>query len=146
MTLKHKTSKVWRSRKFEQLFRKTSLFNWSLASTHASRLSHMVPDYWQGSASLGWRIMTSSTNWRDDSRGFDRFDWVRDLRAFGGSQARSRARQLIESWIDSNNNWRVGSWQPDIMGQRVANLVFCYDWYAPSAPEDFQAKLTRAIA
>ena len=75
--------------------------------------------------------MTSSANWRNDSRGFDQFEWVRDLRAFGGSQARSRARQLIESWIDRNNSWRAVSWQPDIMGQRVANLVFCYDWYAP---------------
>ena len=146
MTLKHRTGNVWRIGKFEQLFRKTSLFNWSLASTPASRLSHVVPDYWRGSASLGSRIMTSSTNWRNDSRGFDQFEWVRDLRAFGGSQARSRARQLIESWIDSNSSWRVSSWQPDIMGQRVANLVFCYDWYAPSAPEAFQAKLTRAIS
>ena len=67
----------------------------------------MVADYWRGSASLGSRIMTSSTNWRNDSRGFDQFEWVRDLRAFGGSQARSRARQLIEGWIDRNNNWRV---------------------------------------
>ena len=32
------------------------------------------------------------------------------------------------------------------MGQRIANLIFCYDWYAPSAPEEFQAKLARTIA
>ena len=146
MTLKHRTGNIWRIGKFEQLFRKTSLFNWSLASNPASKLLRVVPDYWRGSASLGSRIMTSSTNWRNDSRGFDQFEWVRDLRAFGGTQARSRARQLIERWIDNNNNWRVGSWQPDIMGQRVANLVFCYDWYASSAPENFQTKLTRAIA
>ena len=146
MTFKHRTDKVWRIGKFEQLFRRTSLFNWSLASTPAPRLPHVVSDYWRGSASLGSRIMTSSTNWRNDSRGFEQFEWVRDLRAFGGSQARSRARQLIEGWIDNNYKWRIESWQPDIMGQRVANLVFCYDWYAPSAPEDFQTKLTRAIA
>ena len=146
MTIKHRTVNAWRIGKFEQLLRKTSLFNWSLASTPASKLSHTVPDYWRGSANLGSRIITSSANWRKDSRGFDKFEWVRDLRAFGGSQARSRARQLIESWIDSNKNWRVGSWQPDIMGQRVANLVFCYNWYASSAPEDFQGKLTRVIA
>jgi uncharacterized heparinase superfamily protein len=146
MTLKPVTVDVWRIGKFEQLFRKTKFFNWSLASTPASRLSHLVPDYWRGSASLGSHILTNSTRWRNDSRGFDQFEWLRDLRAFGGSQARSRARQLIESWIDNNHNWRADSWQPDIMGQRVANLIFCYDWYAPSAPEDFQTKLTRAIA
>ncbi len=146
MTLKHKTGNVWRVGKFEQLFRNTSLFNWSLASASASKISHVVPDYWRGSAGIGSQIMTSSTNWRNDSRGFDQFEWVRDLRAFGGSQARGRARLLIESWIDNNINWRAGSWQPDIMGQRIANLVFCYDWYASSAPEEFQVKLTRAIA
>jgi uncharacterized heparinase superfamily protein len=146
MTLRHGTGKVWRIGKIEQLFRKTNLFNWSLATQFAPRLSHVVPDYWRGSASLGSHIMTSSTYWQNDSRGFDQFEWVRDLRAFGGSQARSRARQLIESWIDKNINWRAGSWQPDVMGQRIANLIFCYDWYAPSASEDFQTKLTRAIA
>lgn len=146
MTLKHRTRNVWRIGKFIQIFRKTSLFDWSLASTPASKLLHVVPDYWRGSASLGSLILTSRATWCDDSRGFDQFEWVRDLRAFGGSQARSRARQLIESWIDNNNNWQAESWQPDIMGQRIANLVFCFDWFASSASEDFQTKLTRAIA
>ena len=109
MTLKHRTADVWRVGKFEQLFRKTNFFNWSLSSTPTSRLSHVIPDYWRGSPSLASRIMTRGANWRNDSRGFDQFEWVRDLHAFGGSQARSRARQLIESWIDSNNNWRVVS-------------------------------------
>ena len=146
MTLKSRTSNVWRIGKFEQLFRKTRMFSWSLGNAPTSRVFHAVPDYWRGSASLGSRIMTSSTNWHNDSRGFDKFEWVRDLRAFGGSQARSRARQLIENWINNNNNWQADSWQPDIMGQRVANLIFCYDWYAPSAPAIFQIKLTRVIA
>ncbi len=146
MATKDKSGNAWRIGKFEQLFRKTSLFNWSLASQPAPRLCHVVPDYWRGSANLGSYIMTSSTHWRNDSRGFDQFEWVRDLRAFGGSQARSRARQLIDRWIDDNTKWRTGGWQPDVMGQRVANLIFCYDWYAPSASEDFQTKLTRAIA
>ena len=141
MATKHGTGNIWRIGKFERLFRKTSFFNWSLTSSPKSRLTHVAPDYWRGSASLGSQIMTSSTHWRNDSRGFDQFEWVRDLRAFGGSQARSRTRQLIENWIDNNSNWRAVSWQPDIMGQRVANLIFCYDWYAPSAPEEFQTKL-----
>ena len=129
MTLKPSTRNVWQIGKFIQLFRKTSLFDWSLASTPASRHLHVVPDYWRGSASIGSLIMTSHTTWRDDSRDFDQFEWVRDLRAFGGSQARSRARRLIENWIENNNKWKAESWQPDIMGQRIANLVFCYDWF-----------------
>ncbi len=146
MSLKHRTHSVWRIGKFIQLFRKTSFFDWSLASTPASKLLHLVPDYWRGSASFGSLVITSRATWRDDSYDFDQFEWVRDLRAFGGSQARSRARLLIETWIDNNNNWHAESWRPDIMGQRIANLVLCYDWYASSASEDFQTKLTRAIA
>ena len=87
--LKHRTGNVWRVGKFERLFRKTSFFNWSLASTR-SQTFPLVPDYWRSSASLGSRILTDSINWRNDSRGFDQFEWVRDLRAFGGSQARGK--------------------------------------------------------
>ena len=90
--------------------------------------------------------MTSSSSWRSDSRGFDNFEWLRDLRAFGGSHARGRARHLIEGWVQQNSSWHASRWQPDIMGQRLANLIFCYDWYAPSANEDFQASLAQSIA
>ena len=88
----------------------------------------------------------TSNSWRNDSRGFDNFEWLRDLRAFGGSQARSQARLLIERWVQQNNSWHASRWQPDIMGQRLANLIFCYDWYAPSATEDFQTSLAQSIA
>ena len=98
MTVKHKTDELWRIGKFERLFRKTSLFSWSLASTPASRLFHVVPDCWRGSASLGSRIMTSSANWRNDSRGFDQFEWVRDLRAFGA--VRPVARPAVDRKLD----------------------------------------------
>ena len=145
MTLTHRTGNVWRVGKFEQLFRKTSLFNWSLASSPAPRLSHVVTDYWRGSASLGSRTMTSNTNWRNDSRGFDQFEWVRDLRAFGGSQARTRARRLISNWLQQNDRWTMKGWQPDIMAKRLTNLVFCYDWYGSSADEKFQGQLKKTV-
>jgi uncharacterized heparinase superfamily protein len=136
---------AWRIGKFEQLFRQTSLFKWSLGSRRDTQLRHAAQDNWRGSASAGSRIMTSSTNWRNDSRGFDNFEWLRDLRAFGGSQARSRARHLINSWIQQNTQWHLHRWQPDIMARRLANLIFCYDWYGPSASEDFQLKLVGSI-
>jgi len=146
MTQQTASRTVWRIGKFQRLFRRTRLFNWSLASVPAPAITHPAPDHWRGSASNGSHIITSSSNWRSDSRGFDNFEWLRDLRAFGGSHARSRARQLIEGWVEQNSSWHASRWQPDIMGQRLANLIFCYDWYAPSATEDFQAKLAQSIA
>jgi uncharacterized heparinase superfamily protein len=95
-------------------------------------------DYWRGSASRGAAIMTAGSSWRIDNPGFDRFDWLRDLRSYGGSQARGRARALISNWIVQNAGWNQTSWQPDIMATRMANLVFCYDWYGASAEESFQ--------
>ena len=115
---------VWRIGKFQRLFRRTRLFNWSLANVPAPAIIHPAPDHWRGSASNGSHIITSSTNWRSDSRGFDNFEWLRDLRAFGGSHARSRARQFIEGWVQQNSSWHASRWQPDIMGQRLANLIF----------------------
>ena len=140
------TKKEWQIGKLEQLFRKTRLFKWSLTTSATPKIVAISQDHWRGSASTGSTIMTSSTSWHHDTRGFENFEWIRDLRALGGIQAQSKARQLIGNWILNNATWHAGRWQPDIMGQRIANLIFCYDWYASSAPEIFQTKLVRSIA
>ena len=108
MNLKHRTGNVGGSENLNNFSERPFV---QLVTCQHPRIqtSHVVPDYWRGSASLGSRIMTSSTNWRNDSRGLSN-EW--HFRAWRQS-ARSRARQLIESWINSNNSWRAGSWQPD---------------------------------
>ena len=140
-----KKQQPWKLGKLEQLFRQTSLFKWSIFGGHSDRSLRPIQDSWRGLASEGSRIINNSSSWRNDSRGFDNFEWLRDLRASGGSSARSRARYLISSWIQQNTNWHMQRWQPDIMGKRLANLIFCFDWYGPSATEDFQLKLTNSI-
>ena len=87
--------------------------------------------------------MASGSSWRVNGDGFNDFEWLRDLRAFGGSQARTRARRLINNWLHQNDRWTMKGWQPDIMAKRLANLVFCYDWYGSSADENFQGNLGR---
>lgn len=145
MTQQKVKEAAWRVGQCQKLFRTTRLFNWSLNTGLPPAIKNAAADQWQGCASIGADIMASSTHWRNDSRGFDNFEWLRDLRAFGGSRARSRARQLIDQWVQQNHNWHLGRWQPDIMGQRIANLIFCYGWYAPSATENFQARLAQSI-
>ena len=89
--------------------------------------------------------MTSGAKWRITEPGFDSFDWLRDLRSFGGSQARSRARALISNWINRNGHWNQVGWRPDIIATRLANLIFCYDWYAGSAEQSFQQFLAKSV-
>ena len=96
------TSPVWQIGKAERLFRRTWLFQWTLRGRSETPLLAGFPDHWRGSASRGSAIMTSGAAWRITEPGFERFDWLRDLRSFGGSQARSRARALISNWINRN--------------------------------------------
>lgn len=146
MTKKRPTTTIWQVGNLQKLFRKTRMFNWSLAGAIRPKVVHTTPDQWRGSANTGSNIITNKSDWARDCTDFDKFDWLRDLRAFGGSQARSLARQLIEGWVQQNISWHMKRWQPDIMGQRVSNMIFCYDWYAQSAAEDFQVRLTQSIA
>jgi uncharacterized heparinase superfamily protein len=89
--------------------------------------------------------MTSGDNWYLSSGKFDNFNWLRDLRSFGGSQARSTARTLIKNWIDQNASWNICSWNPETMATRLANLVFCYNWYGSAADEAFQHSLANSL-
>ena len=145
MAKRGKNLDAWRVGKLEQLFRHTGLFLWSLRGSKSNAIITGYSDHWRGAASKGSQIMTSGSSWRVSSDGFDDFEWLRDLRTFGGSQARSRARSLITNWLKVNGRWNAKSWQPDNMGQRLANLVFCYDWYGSSADETFQQQISDSI-
>ena len=118
-------SSIWRVGKLEQLFRRTGLFLWSLKGTATNEVFTGFADHWRGSASKGSQIMASGSSWRVNGDGFNDFGWLRDLRAFGGSQARTRARRLISNWLHQNDRWTMKGWQPDIMAKRLTNLVFC---------------------
>jgi uncharacterized heparinase superfamily protein len=145
MAYSRDTSPVWHIGKAERLFRRTWLFQWTLRGRTETPLLVGFPDHWRGSASRGSAIMTSGAAWRITEPGFERFDWLRDLRSFGGSQARSRARALISNWINRNARWDLMGWRPDIIATRLANLIFCYDWYAGSAEESFQHFLAKSV-
>ncbi len=140
-----KNSGIWRVGRLEQLFRRTGLFLWSLKGTVKNEVITGFADHWRGSPSKGSQIITSGSSCWISEDGFNDFGWLRDLRAFGGSKARTRARLLISNWMRQNDRWTMKGWQPDIMAKRLANLVFCYDWYGSSADENFQEKLRKIV-
>ena len=72
-----------------------------------------------------------------NSETFARFDWIRDLRDYGGNRARMSARALILRWLSDYKNWSVVQW-PDLIAIRLTNLSLTYGWFGQSADEDFQ--------
>ena len=145
MTGISKNSSIWRVGRLEQLFRRTGLFLWTIRGAAASEAMTGYADHWRGSAIKGSQIMSSGQSTWIKGDHFNEFEWLRHLRAFGGSQARSRARSLISDWVKQNSQWNDKSWRPDIMAKRLTNLVFCFDWYGSSADEPFKLTISKTI-
>ncbi|MCF3946918.1 heparinase II/III family protein [Acidiphilium iwatense] len=68
------------------------------------------------------------------------FSWLRDLRALGTDAARSRARALIEDWIDTEALPSLAA-SPPVTGARLAAWLGHYDFFAASADDDFRQML-----
>ena len=133
------------------------LYNWSLGGTVPDKLLFSPCDLWAGDAdkarwliysgafsisddrlelhNADWHPKDVSDQWLEHIHGFD---WVRDLRALGGDQARKAARYMIEDWIHNHQHWDELSWRSDILGRRLGNLLAGYDFFGESADQKFQ--------
>ncbi len=132
--------------RLEMLYRRSGLFSWYLGRSNSLTLPlPVLSDPWRGNATIGAQIMQDNWPYSLDSLKFSCFDWVRDLRDFGGTNARLLARNLINRWMAENRFWSARNWQPDIMGARLANLILTYGWFGDSADEAFQQKFAQMI-
>ena len=86
-----------------------------------------------------WMPPGAGAAWLQSLHGFG---WLRDLRAFGGDSARRRAREMVQSWCQSFETWQEPAWTPLATGNRIANLLGCYDFYALSADTAFRGLVT----
>ena len=129
----------------ERLYRQSGLFGWQLKGRQRDSLRPGLQDPWQGNAHRGADIMAYRTAPAASDTAHAGFAWLRDLRAEGGVEARSRARDLITEWIDANQAWRLPDWRPDLMGERLAVIAMNYGWYGDSADEAFQSRLAHTV-
>ena len=129
----------------DRLIRGTGLFGWQLRGGNRGALRASLQDPWRGNLDNGRDILTERLDPTRDPAYFQSFEWVRDLRVEGSSEARSRARDLITGWVDANQRWKLPGWRPDIMGRRLAVLALNYGWYGNSAPESFQDMLSASL-
>ena len=128
----------------DRLIRGTGLFRWQLRGGGRGSLRASLQDPWRGDLVNGRDILANRLDPASDAAYFQSFEWIRDLRVEGGSDARARARDLIANWVADNQRWQLPDWRPDIMGRRLAVLALNYGWYGHSAPEQFQSQLSAA--
>ena len=129
----------------EKLYRQSGLFGWQLRGRGREALRPGLQDPWRGDAGRGRDILAFRIDPSSDRVAFAGFDWLRDLRAEGSIEARSRVRDLISNWIDNNQVWNLPDWRPDLIGQRLAVLAMNYGWYGDSADETFQTRLAHNV-
>lgn len=94
-------------------------------------------------ATPDWQATNASSVWLDALNGFD---WMRDLRAVGGDNARRRARALVSSWLNQNPNWNARSWSAKPLAARIANWIGLHDFYCASADDEFRARVFESLA
>ena len=73
------------------------------------------------------------------------FDWLADLRAQGGGDARRRARELVARWIDDFPVWHEVAWAGDLLGRRLYNWLVAYEFFAASADEEFRHRVMDSL-
>ena len=64
-----------------------------------------------------WDPEGASESWLAGLHGFD---WLRDLAAAGGREARDRAQALVGGWVERCGVWRPLTWRADVLGRRLA--------------------------
>lgn len=121
------------------------------------------PDPWSGSATQGreilrqqfkffgqkfsgppipWKAEGASPDWQTAMHSFE---WLRDLRALGGDQARRGARILVKDWLIQYRNWDAVAWRPDIVGARLATWIGLHDFFLASADDGYRLDVFESI-
>ena len=121
------------------------------------------PDPWSGSVSKGreilrhnfcfsgqnfamnpvqWKRENASPDWLASLHGFE---WLRDLRALGGDQARRMARVLVKDWLVHYKRWDALAWRPDITGARLASWIGLHDFFLSSADDGYRLDIFESI-
>ncbi len=123
----------------------------SLRGKHPLRLLGTPQDIWPGSVTAGTQIVSGKmvgggyilenpksdqNSWSADDlwqapdlnkrwlEHIHSFSWLKDLnQAVDQNNARKRAEELIESWINHHTQWGEISWRADIVGERVTNWL-----------------------
>ena len=119
------------------------------AASQAAQGHWQPHDPWTGSAadiSQGKPLAKGQHPSALHGAAWHQFDWLRDMRDYGGSQARINARHYVLGWLEENRRWSDLVWHPQMVSRRLKMMVLMWDWFGASASADDQADFLRAIA
>ncbi|HEY8963676.1 MAG TPA: heparinase, partial [Alphaproteobacteria bacterium] len=145
---------------------KRPLYSWALSGGPVpEQLLVLPPDPWAGDSGRGrWVINRVADHhgmhvslepqvWGDSKLArhpiqgpvIHSFDYLRDLRALGGDQARRLGRTLMQEWMEENRNWREGVWDFPVTARRVASWLMGYEFFCASADDAFLDSLYASL-
>ena len=135
----------WSVSVMQRLIRR-SVFS-PLRSVTAAIPSHWQPsDPWKGQPHLGQPLAAGSHPVEIMAETWQDFEWLRHMRDYGGSQARTLARRYVTEWIDHHQQWSPHIWHPQLLSQRLKALILTWGWYGASASTSQQQMIVTSIA
>lgn len=147
----------------------STLYNLLLGRRAVAGLVGVPADPWPGNAVAGAALLEKTlrlpggsvalkgapleeTFWYPEQDGTDGFkalhgfQWLRDLRAHGGDDARRLARLLVMGWLEHHSFCDGWSWAPDLLASRIASWVSAHDFFWASADESFRTCMLDSLA
>lgn len=123
----------------------------------ARHMLFAVPDPWPGSSVRGAARLAHGIAGAGAGAGragdaappsVHRFDWLRDVRALGGEEAREHARAAVGAWIERHGNGRLGrpGWEAAALAERIQHWVAQYEFFGKGAGEAFRAAFFGSLA
>ena len=131
--------------KFINLITNNYFLKQKLKVTGQSSPVRRLTDNWQGQSEIGKKIINGKTNPKL-IKDFNKFNFLRDLKAEGSIKARSIARSLVSNWIDERHNLLSKEFDSQIMAERITCWSFNFSWFAESGELDLQKKILYSIA
>ncbi len=137
-----------------RIFRRSRMFFWqyrAAAKTGRALTKQMssgnmpLMDLWKGDASQGQPLATGiaplvmlDEDWHD-------FQWLRDMREYGGQHARTHARRYLLEWLSRHGQWDQEIWHPIRLSRRIKSLVLTWSWFGQSASESQQMQFLTSL-
>ena len=136
----------WRITPTERLVRQSALFKWQLRGAVPQWPTGKLLDPWQGRSMRGSQLVQGGLSQMLKDDAYHNFGWLRDIRDYGGAAGRSLAREHIEKWCKTHNNWHEHLYRPDRLGIRLSHLFFTLSWFGESASDEFQQLLLKSLS
>ena len=131
--------------KFINLITNNYFLKQKLKVTGQSSPVRRLTDNWQGQSGIGKKIISGKMNPKL-IKDFNKFSFLRDLKAEGSIKSRSIARSLVSNWIDERHNLLSKEFDSQIMAERITCWSFNFSWFAESGELDLQKKILYSIA